>query len=1032
MFKFKFFTLAILLSVCCLGFASAKDYYINSNDANGLLWAIKQANSNGQTANVIHLANNSVYVIQNSQGDAVDLDKNYGPTAIIVNRNKKLTIKGNGSVIRRNSTQKFRLLSALMHSTVILEDVTFENGHTNINGGGAAYFNYNTNVTIRRCHFKGNRTDVRFGGGIFIGIKCDVLIEDTKFTNNQAELHGGGLYSVLANIEINRCTFAYNKVYKPGYKDTSGGGAFIDGGDIRNGGFSGYIRVKNSLFEYNDTSSGERGSGGGAYLFAYANTPLEVDRCTFRHNKSAAFGGGIYMGSQPGDLLDNSPDFNNVPMKLTNSVIHNNQTGALGGGVWMDATQRSGDNPKAELRNCTIAYNYSGEYGGGLQAIHHGIKVFNCTIAYNTAKLGGGGIQSKYNDMQLRNSIIAFNKAQNQYDLFHSCGKVAQGSNNIQYPGLTKQGDVVCTNGIKIANPKLGPLKNNGGPTATMALLNGSPAINAGNGGYAYSTDQRGSQRVGTPDIGAYEFGGTTSGNPAPTPTPEPEPEPEPEPTPTPAPPSNSGNQQTLSPIDDAYLQGSTRYNNNLLRVEANRRVAYLKYDLRNISGNITKAQLKLFISGDAGSGNVKIQKGNSNNWTENNLSTSNRPGSAGDLGSLNTNYSTGQTNTWNLNASAISGGGYLTLIVTQTSGNDFAFASDENSQPAPQLYLEIDGNGGSTPAPSPSPSPNGDPIVTGYTLIQGGQQIAITEGKQITVSGPVTIRANTINSDRILVNIFENGEYIKTGKDETAPYDAFVNFPLKTANYELRGEGYNNNVKGAKTNIKFSVVVSGGGGSTPPPSGDPIVTGYTLIQGGQQTAITEGKQITVSGPVTIRANTINSDRILVNIFENGNYIKTGKDETAPYDAFVNFPLKTANYELRGEGYKNNVKGAKTNIKFSIVVSGSKSSTATVVPSSDSDVSTSDEELTIERVFDNPIRQDRVKLGFSAQPSGQLEYVLLDYFGRKVTTGTIEASQFDAQNVELIWNGTNLTPGTYFLQIKGDELEETTIRLQKQ
>jgi hypothetical protein len=68
--------------------------------------------------------------------------------------------------------------------------------------------------------------------------------------------------------------------------------------------------------------------------------------------------------------------------------------------------------------------------------------------------------------------------------------------------------------------PMLGPLQTNGGPTQTMALLYGSPAVDAGNpngctnaAGYSLKTDQRGWPRpnredVGGCDIGAYEFQG--------------------------------------------------------------------------------------------------------------------------------------------------------------------------------------------------------------------------------------------------------------------------------------------------------------------------------------------------------------------------------------------------------------------------------------------------------------------------------------------------------------------------------------------
>jgi hypothetical protein len=56
-----------------------------------------------------------------------------------------------------------------------------------------------------------------------------------------------------------------------------------------------------------------------------------------------------------------------------------------------------------------------------------------------------------------------------------------------------------------MADPKLGPLADNGGPTKTMALLAGSPAIGGGAG--CPSTDQRGEPRKGACDIGAYQHG---------------------------------------------------------------------------------------------------------------------------------------------------------------------------------------------------------------------------------------------------------------------------------------------------------------------------------------------------------------------------------------------------------------------------------------------------------------------------------------------------------------------------------------------
>ncbi len=57
------------------------------------------------------------------------------------------------------------------------------------------------------------------------------------------------------------------------------------------------------------------------------------------------------------------------------------------------------------------------------------------------------------------------------------------------------------------ADPLLGPLRNNGGFTETMALGTGSPAIDAGDNGVCPTTDQRGvTRQLESCDIGAYEY----------------------------------------------------------------------------------------------------------------------------------------------------------------------------------------------------------------------------------------------------------------------------------------------------------------------------------------------------------------------------------------------------------------------------------------------------------------------------------------------------------------------------------------------
>jgi hypothetical protein len=74
---------------------------------------------------------------------------------------------------------------------------------------------------------------------------------------------------------------------------------------------------------------------------------------------------------------------------------------------------------------------------------------------------------------------------------------------------VTRGSNLLGGNGKAVIDPRLGPLQNNGGPTQTMALLPGSPAIGQADNPFAPRTDQRGKLRLDrhgeATDIGAFE-----------------------------------------------------------------------------------------------------------------------------------------------------------------------------------------------------------------------------------------------------------------------------------------------------------------------------------------------------------------------------------------------------------------------------------------------------------------------------------------------------------------------------------------------
>ena len=91
----------------------------------------------------------------------------------------------------------------------------------------------------------------------------------------------------------------------------------------------------------------------------------------------------------------------------------------------------------------------------------------------------------------------------NEWGIGQACVSVMAGADNLQWPAPTGDKDPGCSDGIIVAEPGLGELSDNGGATETVPLLDGSPAIDAGEG--CTETDQRGEARVGPCDLGAYE-----------------------------------------------------------------------------------------------------------------------------------------------------------------------------------------------------------------------------------------------------------------------------------------------------------------------------------------------------------------------------------------------------------------------------------------------------------------------------------------------------------------------------------------------
>jgi hypothetical protein len=166
------------------------------------------------------------------------------------------------------------------------------------------------------------------------------------------------------------------------------------------------------------------------------------------------------------------------------------------------------------VRDSTVAGNSADAMkadsaeGGGIHNTGR-LTIVSSTIAQNSAEANitgyGGGIFGSVN--LLRNSIVALNTTLwdgTVPDLFGNIG--TSGYNLI---GNSQGGSGYAPTDLLNVDPLLGPLQDNGGPTQTMALLPGSPAIDSGDNTNAPDWDQRGPgyPRIvnGTIDRGAFE-----------------------------------------------------------------------------------------------------------------------------------------------------------------------------------------------------------------------------------------------------------------------------------------------------------------------------------------------------------------------------------------------------------------------------------------------------------------------------------------------------------------------------------------------
>jgi len=296
-----------------------------------------------------------------------------------------------------------------------------------------------------------DRFIVRNGTGI--DTREDLTITNCEVYDNQSQ---GGIRSSLGNLVVRYCRI----------HDNSTGG---EGGGISN--FGGTATIVDSQIYRNMTTTS--GSGGGVINL---HADMWIDNTLIYGNLSSTSAGGIY--SSYGALT------------INNSALYDNRATTDGGGLY------GGYGGSPAITNTTLSNNLAANGGGA--SLNGGGTLTNVTIANNHATQEAGGILGGGFVITLKNSIMSNNTAieyPSCFANFQIVGKI------IIYPS----GGCASSNPATIIapDPQLGPLIPGLGYQPLAAT---SPAINQVALNTCPATDQRGVNRAGLCDLGAYEY----------------------------------------------------------------------------------------------------------------------------------------------------------------------------------------------------------------------------------------------------------------------------------------------------------------------------------------------------------------------------------------------------------------------------------------------------------------------------------------------------------------------------------------------
>jgi len=390
------------------------------------------------------------------------------------------------------------------------------------------------NLTLQGA---GEGTTILDGQDGRIGIRVEsastVFVSDLTVYRGYSTGSGGGLYSVAGStliatdVTVSDAVAEYSGAgaYVGGFSFLELHGVTIDGGDAKTAGGGGIGSANGATIIVDETTisncvASHVDGKGGAILMVTTGTNLTITESVFSGNDAGYQGGAFYLNDSTGNVsIDGSTFIENgtggvtqdggaifvwmSALPISNSLFVGNHATGYGGAI-------ADFGATIDIVSTTITSNQAGTYGGGLGYFVGTMS--GSTVTENSAN-DGGGLGGPGAVPTVRNSIIADNTATSDHpdcDTFTSAGHDLIGDTT----GCVIGGDT--TGNILNQDPLLGALKDNGGPTKTYSITDGSPPHNAGNpgkpdgvGDHCAVTDQRGWDRDGDEgrcDIGAFEL----------------------------------------------------------------------------------------------------------------------------------------------------------------------------------------------------------------------------------------------------------------------------------------------------------------------------------------------------------------------------------------------------------------------------------------------------------------------------------------------------------------------------------------------